>query len=182
MKSTEVYRELRLILSPWFKEHSYQRTKSGMLGWYRRLNGRFLVVWFQCSQSGWDPHAGSQFTMEFARTTEPLIGTGDRRARLQRLLPDNLFQDLRAIRNSVVARLKHPPRTHEIFQAPPEVQRWYMRKFEIVFSSYSSEDDIWLRYSTEDDVCRWGEFILLHLPQIAARAESYFSEPREGAA
>jgi hypothetical protein len=153
-----------------------------MLGWWRQLNGRFMVVWFQCSQSGWDPYAGSQFIMEFSQGTKPLIGAGDLRARLPRLLPPELFEEVRALQNTVLAALRPPPRSHEIFRASAEVRQWYMRQFAVVSDPYVPQDDIWFRYFSLGDVRRWGEFILHHLPQIEDQARSQLALPAAGAA
>lgn len=54
MKSTEVYKEINKIISPTLKSNGFKKTKSGMLGFYKQLKEFYLVIWFQCSQDGFD--------------------------------------------------------------------------------------------------------------------------------
>lgn len=54
MKSTEVYKEINKTISPTLKSNGFKKTKSGMLGFYKQLKEFYLVIWFQCSQDGFD--------------------------------------------------------------------------------------------------------------------------------
>ena len=81
-----------------------------MLSWWRPHGELCLVFWFQVSQHGWDPYAGSELTIEFQLSDEPIVGTSSvRRERFGRLLHNSAREDLRQIQNRVIASLRRPP-------------------------------------------------------------------------
>jgi hypothetical protein len=166
MKSTEVYRVIRDILKPWCKVHGFKRTKSGMLGWYKQVEGEFLVFWFQCSMDGWDEIVGSKFIVEFQFANEPVIGVGKIRKRLPELLEETHLEIVREIQNGIISKLSPPPKDYPVLQISADVTEWYLAKFKPITSRYKNTDDIWLRYKTENDVRQWASFVLDHLPFI----------------
>ena len=172
MKSTEAYKLLREEMGPWTKAQGFKRAKS-MLSWYRPHKDKHIVFWFQVSKSGWDAFAGSQFTVEFQLSHDPIVGAGDRRERLGKLLSDSVREELRGIQNSVILSLPKPPADYFIFQLSENIQTWYLRGFEPVTEPYSQNTDIWLRYYTSYHVRRWGQFVLQQLPQCIKQAEEW---------
>ena len=60
-----------------------------MASWCKPYGDQFLVFWFQCSSDGWDPYAGSQFTVEFQIANRPVLGLGVNRKRLALLLTED---------------------------------------------------------------------------------------------
>lgn len=169
MKSTEVYRSIRDIISPWCKANDFKRTKSGMLGWYRQTGDHFLVFWFQCSMDGWDKYAGSKFVVEFQLADEAIIGVGKNRERIQSLLDRKQLIQVRQIQNEVVFKLNLPTDDYPVFHISPDISKWYLAKFKPVKHNYNSNDDIWFRYHSVEDVERWAAFILEHLPVLVTR-------------
>lgn len=171
MKSTEVYRVLRTHFGAWCKAAGFRRTKGGMLGWYKPHEGQQLVLWFQCSQHGWDPHTGSQFTLEFQLADRPEIGVGFRnRSRFYEFLTAEELEEVRAYQNAVIAALTSPPEGHWS-ELDGRVREWYLGQFEPVEEPYTVNQDVWLRYGRESDVVRWAEFLLPRVPRMLVEFE-----------
>lgn len=172
MKSTDVYRVLRNHFAPWCKAAGYRRTKGGMLGWFRPHAGQQLVFWFQCSQHGWDPHTGSQFTAEFQLADRPQPGVGSRnRSRYYEFLTGEELEEVRARQNEVIAALTPPPRGHWSEQLEGRAGEWYRQQFQPVAEPYAVRQDVWLRYGREEDVRRWAEFLLPRCPRMLMEFE-----------
>ncbi len=169
MKSTETYRVIREILSPWCRSHGFKRTKSGMAGWHRPIDNTFLSFWFQCSMDGWDDFVGSKFIIEFQLSDKPVIGTGQVRVRLPQVLDVTQLEQVRKIQNDIISGLRPPSGDYYVLHISPEVREWYLDKFKLITLPYTNTSDIWLRYKSEMDVRRWAEFLLIHLPSILSR-------------
>src|ERR1700743_479183 len=132
MKSTEVYSLLKIEMASWFKKAGFNRTK-GFLGWSRPHGDSHIVVWCQVSRSGWDLYAGSEFVVEFQRSTEPLIGGHPaRRGRLASFLSSEEREEVRNIQNLVVSELHRPLQGHPSLHVSPSVTEWYLAKFKPV--------------------------------------------------
>jgi len=173
VKSTEVYRVLRNHVGPWCKSEGFRRTKGGMLGWYRSHQARQLVFWFQCSQHGWDPHTGSQFTLEFQLDDRPEPGLGFRnRCRFHEFLTAEELEAVRARQNEVIAGLMPPPPGHWSEQLEGCARDWYRQQFQPVTEPYESRQDVWLRYGREEDVEAWAEFLLPRIPRMLLEFET----------
>ena len=173
MKSIETYAVLREHLTPAFKAAGFKRASS-MLSWVRPEGTGYLVVWCQAAQSGWDMYSGSQFTMEFQRSAAPAVGAiPSRRRRLPKMLDDNGREEIRAIQNAVIGALRQPPPTHPLLTDTESLRDWYLRKFRPVDTPYSTGDDIWLRYASEQHVAVWAAFILSRLPDCLKQAEAW---------
>jgi hypothetical protein len=172
MKSTELYAVLREEVGPWARAQGFRRAKS-MLSWYRACQDEMLVFWFQASSYGWDPYTGSQFTVEFQRNPEPVVGKGLKRERIGRLLDDSQREQLRELQNLVIAALPHPPRDHFMFMSGEQVATHYRRRFEPVTRPYTTLDDIWLRYHDLSHVQMWGRFVLGVLPCCVEQVERW---------
>jgi hypothetical protein len=170
MKSTEVYRLIREVIGPWCKEEGFKRTAGGMLEWHRPHAGQHLVFWFQCGKDGWDPYAGSQFTVEFQVSGDTRPGAAGIRHRLGYFLSEAEREEIRAIQNTVIAALSPPPRDHLAFGLGSAISEWYSGKFRPVTESYKGMADIWLRYHTPAHVRRWADFVLAVLPRLIRAA------------
>ena len=156
MKSTEVYKVLRERLAPTAKALGFRRTSGGMLGWYKALDGQNLVFWFQCSQTGWDPFTGSQFTLEFQRSPSSGPGDGVDRARFPKLLDSSDLEKARQIQNEVIVALQKPLRGHWSEQLQGDSQKWYQRQFWPVKEPFTSSQDLWIRYASPAHVALSG--------------------------
>jgi hypothetical protein len=168
VKSTAVYRTLRAIVGPWCKTNGFRRTPGGMLGWYAPAGeDSYIAFWFQCSRDGYDPWAGSKFVVELQQSDSTQIGTGRHRMRIGRLIDDATRATVHALQNEIIARLPRPPKSHVAFN-DPSTAKWYQQKFEPE-APYDERHDLWFRYQNEDDVKRWGQLILVHLPDAVAR-------------
>jgi hypothetical protein len=174
MKSPAVYKVLREIVGPWAKSAGFKRGGGGMLSYERPVPGGagFQTFWFQCSQDGWDAHAGSKFTLGFQRAGEPGPGRGGRSWRFARLLTPEERERVRFVQNLVITKLQPPPPDHWTHALDAGPKRWYFAQFDPIVSPYAENEDVWLRYSDEEDICRWGEFLLPRLPALLEKSGS----------
>lgn len=167
MKSTEVYKEINSIVFPNLKSNGFKKTKSGMLGYYKLLKEFYLVIWFQCSQDGFDQYAGSKFIVEIQISKTNEIGRDSIiRQRIPFFLTENDFAEIIKIENQIKDKLQKPPKTHYIFSLAEDVQNWYKKKFERATNTYNKSSDIWFVYFNEKDVQKWISIIEPMINQI----------------
>ncbi|WP_163401542.1 hypothetical protein [Flavobacterium fluviatile] len=160
MKSTEVYKEINSIIFPNMKSNGFKKTKSGMLGYYKLLKEFYLVIWFQCSQDGFDKYAGSKFIVEIQISKTNEIGKGSIiRRRIPYFLTENDFGEIVITENQIKDKFQKPPKTHYIFSLAENVQNWYYKKFEKTNTTYNESSDIWFVYFNEADVQKWAKLI-----------------------
>jgi len=156
MKSTEVYKEINKIIFPNLKSNGFKKTKSGMLGFYKQLKEYYLVIWFQCSQDGFDQFAGSKFIVEIQISKSNEIGTASIvRQRIPFFLTENDFAEIAQIENQIKDKLQKPPKTYYIFSLAEDIQNWYKKKFEKINSTYNNSSDIWFIYFDQTDIEKW---------------------------
>ena len=166
MKSTEVYSSLKLHLGPVLKALGFKRGRS-LLSWHREHDGQFTVLWCQVSLDGWDSYAGSKFTVEVQRSTEPEPGApSTRRQRIGQLLSNDQREVVHQIQNGILSSLRRPPKDNAIFKISPEVTEWYLSQFNSIESPYAERDDVWLRYAAREDVETWGTLLASFVPQF----------------
>jgi hypothetical protein len=172
MKSNEVYRQLRQDLGPWFKSSGFKRGNS-MLSWVRQIGDTFIVVWFQVSQFGFDPYTGSQFIVEFQKSSEPVVGSlRGRRKRISEFLSQAEREDVRKIQNQVIEALRKPPEDYVLLQMP-DVSESYRRSFEPISLPYPDGSDIWFRYAAPADISCWASFIRNKLSDCITEIEAW---------
>jgi len=160
MKSTEVYKEINKIIFPNLKSNGFKKTKSGMLGFYKQLKEFYLVIWFQCSQDGFDQFAGSKFIVEIQISKTNEIGTASIiRERIPFFLKENDFENIVRVENEIKDKLQKPPNTYFIFSLPKNVQNWYKKKFEKTTTIYNKSSDIWFEYFDQTDIEKWIKLI-----------------------
>jgi hypothetical protein len=173
MKSPTVYATLREHLAPEMRNAGFKRAKA-MLSWVRAQQDRYLVVWCQVSQDGWDSYAGSKFTVEFQLSYEPIVGARDiRRQRLPKMLDDGGREEIRTIQNEVIASLLYPPAHHPTLHISEGVRAWYLEQFRRIDHPHSNLDDIWFRYASEKHLATWAQFIIRKLPGCLEQAETW---------
>ena len=145
-----------------------------MLSWAgRRHGGRYLVVWCQVSQRGWDDYAGSEFVVEFQLSIEPIVGaSSDRRQRFGAMLDGVGREEIRQMQNHVIASLTCPPAQHPLLQIS-QLREWYLGRFRRIEQPYSGGEDIWLRYASKEHVVNWARFILRKLPACFENVASW---------
>jgi hypothetical protein len=73
LKAHEVYQTLGASVGPWFKNQGFRRTKGRILGWYRPMDGEYLIVSFWCWPRGSDKLAGSKFVVEIELAAKPKV-------------------------------------------------------------------------------------------------------------
>jgi len=173
MKSAEVYRTLKIILAPELKAAGFSRAK-GLLSWARKQGERYLVVWCQVSQSGWDAYAGSKFTVEFQLSDGPVVGASAvHRQRFVKMLNEVERDELRSIQNDVIASLERPPANYPLLHVSEAVRNYYLKDFERIEEPYGERDDVWLRYRSQEHVCAWAQFIIRILPSCFRCAQAW---------
>jgi hypothetical protein len=152
MKSTLVYSVLRQELAPILGAVGFKRGRS-FLSWLRASGSGYTAIWCQVSRDGWDSSAGSQFVVEFQRSAEPVAGgRSSRRQRIAELLSDVDLNQARITQNRIIAELRRPPSNHPNLQVSPEVNAWYLKKFEPVTEPCRNDCDSWFRYASPDHV------------------------------
>jgi len=178
--STEVYRIARQVVGPWLKANGFRR-ETAFASWTRPVAGRHVTMWFQVSQDGWDPLAGSTFVVEFQRSDRPEVGYGRLRARVVELLDPVGREEVRAIRNAVAARLRRPSlaevRARFGFEPPADMLERYVAAFAPRLAPYAPDEDVWLPYASEVDVRIWCRFVADKLPALTARFEALPDPP-----
>jgi hypothetical protein len=173
MKSPEVYRTLRIALAPEFKAAGFNRAK-GLLSWAHRRGERYLVVWCQVSQSGWDSYAGSKFTVELQLSSEPVVGArAVHRQRLATMLNGIEREELRSIQNGIIDSLEQPPASYPLLHISAAVRIHYLKLFERIEEPYGERDDVWLRYKNRQHVAEWAQFIIRILPGCFRSAQAW---------
>jgi hypothetical protein len=173
MKSNEVYRQLRQDLGLWFKSSGFKRGNS-MLSWVRQIGDAFIVVWFQVSQFGFEPYSGSQFIVEFQKSSEPIVGSmRGRRKRISGFLSEAEREDVRKIQNQVIEALRKPPEDYVLLRMQDALSERYRRNFEPIGLPYPDGSDIWFRYATPADVSSWSSFIRNKLPDCITEIEAW---------
>ncbi|MES2072010.1 MAG: hypothetical protein V4488_16760 [Pseudomonadota bacterium] len=164
MKSTEVYSSLKHEMGSVLETLGFKRGRS-FLSWHREYDGQFTVLWCQVSRDGWDSYAGSKFTVEFQRSTEPEPGApAIRRKRIGKLLSNDQREEVRRIQNEILSSLRRPPKDNAIFNVSPEVTKYYLAQFNNIDSPYTASDDVWLRYAAPEHVQTWGTLLANLVP------------------
>lgn len=155
MKSAEVYKEINSLVFPTLKSNGFKKTKSGMLGFYKKLKNHYLIIWFQCSQDGFDQFAGSKFIVgtQIGYTAE--IGGGLHRHRIPYFLKESELDNIKKTENAIKDKLPKPQKSHFIFTMSKDVQKWYKKKFEKDNTAYTNSSDIWFIYFDTSDVQKW---------------------------
>lgn len=167
MKSTEVYKEINKIIFPNLKSNGFKKAKSGMLGFYKQLKEFYLVIWFQCSQDGFDQFAGSKFIVEIQISKTNEIGTTSIiRERIPFFLTEKDFENIVRVENEIKDKLQKPPNTYFIFSLPENIQNLYKKKFEKTTTIYNNSSDIWFNYFDQLDIEKWIKLIALMINKI----------------
>ncbi len=160
MKSTEVYKVINSIIYPKLKANGFKKTKSGMLGFYKPLKETYLVIWFQCSQDGFEKYAGSKFTIEIQISKTNEIGTASIvNHRIPFFLTEEELEIIYHAENEIKENLKKPTKSHYIFSLDESMQKWYLNKFEKLTHQYKKSSDIWFVYFDQANVVKWVQII-----------------------
>lgn len=146
---------LRAGLAEGLKAEGFKRLGSN--GWIRPAGEVHHIVAVQCRQSGWDPHAGSRFVVEFEQSRAPSRGTGFSRQRIWGLLDDLSRREALNI-NSQVAQTLPPPDQQFLRELPADVRDHYLRKFAATPQTIDS-GDVWFAYYDETDAAVWADFL-----------------------
>jgi len=176
MRSTEAYRVLRTHLAPTFKDAGFKRA-NGQLSWARpRAQAQgYLVVWFQVSRAAWDDFGGSQFTVNFELSGEPVVGANSSRCwqRFPIMLDYGGREEVRILQNGVISSLHPPPADYPpLLEYNERVRSFYFERFQPINEPYPELYDIWLRYCCEDHLATWSQFIAGKLPDWLKQMEA----------
>ena len=160
MKSREVYQEINKIIFPNLKSNGFKKTKGGMLGFYKQLKEYYLVIWFQCSQYGFDQLAGSKFIVEIQISETNEMGNPSIvRERIPFFLTEKDFENIVRVENEIKYKLQKPLKTHYIFSLTDNIKNWYKKKFKKAIIKYNNKSDIWFVYFDQADVEKWTKLI-----------------------
>jgi hypothetical protein len=174
--ATEVYKILRQVVGPWFRDNGFKTAKDYLT--YRKPAGdRYFVVRFQCHHQGWEKHKGSKFTV-FALLSDDAELEAINRGRLTEHLGLEQLEFIRARQNRVLASIPPPPADYvqqmvagfeRTFKDPKPYIDIYLADWKPVTRPYRASDDIWFRYYTGEDVKSWGMILLNHIQAIHAK-------------
>ncbi len=145
----------------------------GSTGWVRSAEGEHHVVAVQASQSGWDPHSGNRFVVEFERSERPVRATGFSRQRIWGLLDEISRREALRI-NDHVAETLPPPNQQILRELPPELRPHYLAHFERDTRPVDATRDVWFAYYDEDDASAWATFLGKNVPLAFA---TFLREP-----
>lgn len=166
MKSTEVYKEINSLVFPTLQSYGFKKTKSGMLGFYKKLKSHYLIIWFQCSRDGFDQFAGSKFIVETQIGNIAEIGGGLHRHRIPYFLTESELDSIKKTENAIKDKLPKPTKSHFIFTMSEDVQKWYKKKFEKDNTAYANSSDIWFIYFDTSDIQRWVRILVPIIDRI----------------
>ena len=164
----EVHKILRPAIQDGLHANGFNRTAAipkdlsqRPRGWWLEIAGnRFVVVSLQLdSKGGFSRHWGGRFTLDFELSSRPVPITSRHSAHLWKLLDRTQRKSALEIQRRVVSSLPDPP---ELIRrnfygarfAPPRYWTW---------------EDVWLRYSSLEDVQIWANFLRQSLPSAAKR-------------
>jgi len=181
----DTYRILKATLGPWLKANGF---KSGKESWpvYRKaLDGTYLTIKFRCHGNGWEKYKGSSFAVWFKHSPSTEVDDSNRHA-LSRLmtLPEREF--IRARQNRILASIPPPPPDYvativdhfqKTFREPAEYIALFLKDWKPVIEPYDANSQIWLRYTSEEDVRAWALFLLNH---ISKHHDRVLSEDKNG--
>lgn len=160
-RATDLNRVLRTELSSELKDAGFRRL--GSSGWVRSQAEVHHLIAVQCSQSGWDPHAGNRFIIEFEQSSRPTRATGFSRRRIWSLLDAPSRREVLDT-NSRVARTLPAPDKHFVRELPPDVRDHYLGQFRPTTKTIDSSD-VWFAYYDEADASAWARFLAKHMRQ-----------------
>ena len=169
LRAAELHRLALRELGAGLHALGFERTpRSSVASWTRPANDRWIVMWLQPSQTSDRFSPGFKFTIEFALSTEPVIGGSGYRERLPNLLDDEAREELRRLENTTIAHL--PPPARGLYAGFPDETRerllaeWQPRK-----TPYPRGEDIWFRHANEEDARKLMAFFQRVLPSAIAR-------------
>jgi hypothetical protein len=176
VKSSELYKTLRQVLSPLMKELGFSKMQGTTLGWARPFQNNFSMIWFQCDKWGWNNVWGSSFTVNFclAPAMKDAFTLKGRHARIGYLLEGFPELDvLRKMNNEIICRLPGTNyKKQNIKDIPLEVQIF-------LITSYNEDNepaiygrDIWLHYYSIEDAMSWANYFKTNLQQFASVFEN----------
>ena len=173
MIATEVYKIIRSVVGPWFKENGFKVAKD-YLTYRKPVGGRHFVVRFQCHHQGWEKHKGSKFTV-FADVVDDPDEDWTQLRRLTQYLGFEQLEFIRARQNRILAAIPQPPADYikqmvvgfeRTFRDAKPYIDIYLGDWKPVTQPYNSNDDVWFRYFTEEDVRAWAILLLNHVEKV----------------
>ncbi len=147
-------------MEAWAAGRGFQKKAAGTLAWIRQEGEEYLQFWVRISPMGTNRFAGSSFQIVFQRSASPQTSAqlveGVRRRLTDSLSVEELEQ-VRALQNEVIARLPAPPPDFGQPKIHESLLAYLQEQFQPIETEYAEESDIWFRYRTQEDVCRWME-------------------------
>ena len=70
MSSKEICKEIKLKLNEFLRNDNFETAKGSFPAWTKKINDKYLTVWFQSARQG------GQLTIEFQCTNTPEPGSG----------------------------------------------------------------------------------------------------------
>ena len=174
-RSPAVYKELRTLLGPWFKQHGWRRAPKTDAAWVRTLDAQEeLCLIFRCNPWGGGAIGGNSFHV-LAQTQPPVevVGTAvNRQADVALCLLDSELDELRLIQNGINARRPSFEERDEWMREDSPVgehTRASYKQFKGGEKPYRAGDLVTFGYYSIQDVRLLAGFIERHLPDVVQR-------------
>lgn len=160
MKSTDVYKIFDTHLRSDLKSSKYNKAKSSILGYSKKIGAHYLNFWVQCSRDGFDKYVGSKFIIQFSISiTAEILYSGLAGGRIPKYFTTEELEKVRLIQNNIIRGLTNPPLSYFPDSTPTDTDKWFLKKFEPVNEPFTSTSDIWFCYKTESDVEEWCRYL-----------------------
>ena len=180
MQAKDTYKIFRAVVGTWLKENGFKSLGSNFPVYQKAYGGRFVTVKCRCHSNGWDKYKGSSFCVWFKHSQDSEIDDGMRYSLAWQLtLPEREF--IRARNNRLVATIPAPPPGYieaivnafqKTFGEPQVYIDSFLKDWRQVTQPYSPDENIWFRYTSEDDVRSWALLTLNHIKQLHERIVS----------
>lgn len=165
MKSTEAYKEIREVIEPWCKMNGFKRLRSSIRAWYKPIDERFLILWFEVSKYGWIEGIGSSFYVGFQLSKSKELysnSQGTFSKRLPVFLTSEEVEVFRKFRDEIVASLPLLPAASDL----ESIRELDLKNEDY---NYDNKGDIWCRYYTAKDVNHWASLILPIISRVVSK-------------
>ena len=160
VSSRDLYKELRLVLSPIMKAAGFKTVKGGMPVWERPSQDGHLGVWFECDKWGWNARWGSSFAVGFTTFSQP--GQGGKCVRNERLgyLLEGFdeYDQLRLRSNAVIARLPGTLNNQLVLGHTRDGRDYVIEGHRARTDPLVLGEDVWLNYYSLEDAQDWAAF------------------------
>jgi hypothetical protein len=173
VKSKDLYKYLHQTLGNDLKIIGFNKGKTSQLSYQKLVNGKYIIVWFQCDKWGVDKYSGSSFCINIQKSVSNELAMDVRiykesiYERISTYLNEEELNNILLKQNIIINTLPKPPKDiYDILRnelAKNEFDKELIKSFvsprDQIVEPYTNISDIWFRYFTPDDVTGWAEYL-----------------------